>query len=193
VHPELPAEVLGDPTLAERCAARVMVDTLGFVFRVSVRDCAEPFARATEAALWRWVIPPVDGAASFALEVRYGASVELGPLSVAEPLPPTDPPTVPISALTITKRKEPAVSATMVYLSQEKGIVEVFCRADLVVSAKGKVSELSVHECHPDLVAPISKAVAKWRFASPDGLAGGRRVTLVMPVRSFAETRGLLP
>ena len=166
-----------------------MVDPKGFVYRVRVEACPAPYAAATEAALWRWVIPPVDGASSFAVDVHFGAAVEVGALSVAEPLPPTDPPTVPISALTIEKRKDPDVSATMVYLSQEKGIVEVICRVDVAIGAEGKVSDLAVYECHPDLVEPVSAAVRKWRFATPDGEP--RRVTIVLPVRSYAESRGM--
>jgi hypothetical protein len=96
---------------------------------------------------------------------------------------------VPISSLQIEKRKDPDVSATMVYLSQEKGIVEVFCRLDVSIGEKGKVTELVVHECHPDLVEPVSAAVRKWRFATPDG--GPRRVTIVLPVRSYAASRGV--
>ena len=187
--PELPSVALGVPDLDERCVARVMVDPKGFVYRVRVDACAAPYAAATEAALWRWVIPPVEGASSFAVDVHFGAAVEVGELSVAEPLPPTDPPTVPISALTIEKRKGPDVSATMVYLSQEKGIVEVFCRVDVAIDGKGKVSDLAVHECHPELVEPVSAAMWKWRFASPDGAP--RRVTIVLPVRSYAESRGM--
>ena len=196
--PELPAVALVAAELDERCRARVMVDPKGFVYRVHVEGCAEPYAAATEAALWRWVIPPAD-ATAFALEVRFfarpleeggtgSAQVDVGSLSVAEPLPPTDPPTVPISSLTIEKRKDPDVSATMVYLSQEKGIVEVFCRLDVSIGEKGKVTDLAVHECHPDLVEPVSVAVRKWRFAS-DGTP--RRVTIVLPVRSYAESRGM--
>jgi hypothetical protein len=173
--------------LDERCAARVMVDPRGFVYRVRVEGCAAPYAAATEAALWRWVIPPVEGASSFAVDVHFGTAVEVGALSVAEPLPPTDPPTVPISALTIEKKKDPDVTATMVYLSQEKGIVEVFCRVDVAIDDRGKVSDLAVHECHPDLVEPVSAAVRKWRFASA---GGARLVTIVLPVRSYAESRG---
>jgi hypothetical protein len=187
--PELPAVALVAQELDERCVARVMVDPKGFVYRVRVDGCAAPYAAATEAALWRWVIPPVDAASSFAVDVRFGAAVDVGSLSVAEPLPPTDPPTVPISSLTIEKRKDPDVSATMVYLSQEKGIVEVFCRLDVSIGEKGKVTDLAVHECHPDLLEPVSAAVRKWRFATPDG--GPRRVTIVLPVRSYAESRGV--
>jgi hypothetical protein len=197
--PELPAVALVAADLDERCSARVMVDAKGFVYRVRVDGCAEPYAAATEAALWRWVIPP-DSASSFALEFRFfvraaeeggtgSAQIEIGSLSAAEPLPSTDPPTVPISSLTIEKRKDPDVSATMVYLSQEKGIVEVFCRLDVAIGEKGKVTDLAVHECHPDLVEPVSAAVRKWRFATPDG--GPRRVTIVLPVRSYAESRGI--
>ena len=179
-----------------------MVDPKGFVYRARVDGCSPPYAAAAEAALWRWVIPPSDGASSFAVEVRYfvrapddggngQAQIEVGPLTVVAPLAPTDPPTVPISALTIDKRKDPDVSAAMVYLSQEKGIVGVFCRLDLLVDEKGRVSDLDIHECHPDLEAPVAAAVRKWRFASSAGLDGGRRVTFVMPVRSYAETRGM--
>ena len=109
--------------------------------------------------------------------------------SLLPPLPPTDPPTVPLSSLTIEKRKDPDVSATMLYLSQENGIVEVFCRLDVSIGEKGKVTDLAVHECHPDLVEPVSTAVRKWRFATPDG--DPRRVTIVLPVRSYAESRGM--
>jgi hypothetical protein len=197
--PELPPVALGDRDLDERCAARVMVDPKGFVYRVQVEGCAPPYAAATEAALWRWVIPPADGA-TFSLEVRYfvrsideggtgSAQIEVGSLAVAEPLAPTDPPTVPISSLTVEKRKDPDVSATMVYLSQEKGIVEVFCRVDVAIGEKGKVSDLAVHECHPDLVEPVGAAVRKWRFAAPGGVPC--QATIVLPVRSFAETRGM--
>ncbi len=186
--PELPAAALVASDLDERCVGRVMVDPKGFVFRVRVDGCAEPYAAATEAALWRWVIPPSSGASSFAVEVHFGPAVEVGALSAADPLPPTDPPTVPISSLTISKRKDPDVSATMLYLSQEKGIVEVFCRLDVSIGEKGKVTDLAVHECHPDLVEPVRAAVGKWRFDT-DGTP--RRVTIVLPVRSFADTRGI--
>jgi hypothetical protein len=166
-----------------------MVDPKGFVYRVQVDGCAEPYEAATEAALWRWVIPPPsDGVSSFAVDVHFGTSVEVGALSAAEPLPPTDPPTVPISSLAISKKKDPDVSATMLYLSQEKGIVEVFCRLDVSIGEKGKVTDLAVHECHPDLTEPVSAAVRKWRFDT-DGAP--RRVTIVLPVRSFADTRGM--
>ena len=165
----------------------MMVDPKGFVYRVHVEGCAEPYAAATEAALWRWVIPP-DGASAFSLDVHFGTAVEVGAPSASEPLPPTDPPTVPISSLTISKRKDPDVSATMLYLSQEKGIVEVFCRLDVSIGEKGKVTDLAVHECHPDLVEPVSTAVRKWRFAT-DGAP--RRVTIILPLRSFADTRGI--
>ena len=189
--PELPSVALGVSDLDERCTARVMVDPKGFVYRVGVDGCAAPYAAATEAALWRWVIPPDESGSSFAIDVHFGTSVEVGVPSTAEPLRPTDPPTVPISSLTISKRKDPDVSATMLYLSQEKGIVEVFCRLDVSIGEKGKVTDLAVHECHPDLVEPVSAAVRKWRFATPDG--GPRRVTVVMPVRSYAESRGMAP
>jgi hypothetical protein len=200
--PELPVAALAVSELDERCAARVMVDPRGFVYRVLVEGCAAPYADATAAALWRWVIPPTDAATSFALEVRFfvrrpedggtgSAQVEVGPVSASEPLTPTVPATIPISALTITKRKEPDVSAAMVYLSQEKGLVEVFCRVEVVIDAKGKVADLSVHECHPELVDSIAAAVRKWRFASAEDLSGGKRVTIVMPVRSYVESRGM--
>jgi hypothetical protein len=195
-EPELPRSALADPALDERCVARVMTDAKGFVYRVQVDGCTAPYVAATEDALWRWVIP---GGTAFAIEVRFltrpteeggtgNAQVIVGEPVASDPLPPTDPPTVPISTLTIVKRKEPDVSATMLSLSQEQGIVEVFCLAVIVVNAKGKVSEIAVASCHPDLVDPIASALAKWRFGTWDG---ARRTTIVMPVRSYTESRGM--
>jgi hypothetical protein len=37
-------------------------------------------------------------------------------------------------------------------------------------------------------VEPVSAAVRKWRFASA---GGARLVTIVLPVRSYAESRGV--
>jgi hypothetical protein len=201
--PELPSEALTLRELDVRCTAKAAVDVGGFVYRLEVLGCDGPYRAATEAALWRWVIPPATpDRSTLSIEVRFAVvdpaaggtgspQVQVGEPVPTEPFAPTVPPTVPLTALTIEKQKSPDVSAAMLFLSQEKGIVEVFCRAELVVDEKGKVASLALHECHPDLVAPLEAAVRKWRFSSAQGLAGGRRLTVVIPVRSFTETRGL--
>lgn len=90
------------------------------------RRLSRPFDEATAAALWQWrfhhdaqsiqarfaVLSPEEGGTG-------NAQVRVAPPRPIEALAPTDPPTVPLSSLTVRKKRDPDVSAQMLFLSQD--------------------------------------------------------------------------
>ena len=67
-----------------------------------------------------------------------------------------------------------------------EGIVEVHCLLHLVVNERGKVDQLVVDACHPELEPAIERAVRKWRI-EPVEFEGERQTVQLwinLPVRS---------